>query len=510
MSPDVNEISPELLALYEEEEFEYEDFTDEHVVEDDTDLPAGPGEGWAYPYTPYPKQKLAHSYDVDELLFGGAAGPGKTDWCLAECVNTCLAVPGAKVLLLRNTYQELLEEIRPRLDMRIPPEVAKYSREEKAYKFFNGARLRLGYLERDDQKRRYQGAEYVLIAFDELTLLPWTAYTWLRSRVRATGPVAHELKKAGLRPRMIATTNPGGAYHSQVKAHFVDPAPPTKIHRDKVSKLTRAYIPATLEDNPAMPASYRAMLMSLDPDKRKALLEGSWDVLEGVRFGQFDRRIHVISPTEFPVPVLSGERVLAVDYGFADPFAALWGVRLGNGIVLVYRELYATELTPRQQAERIVEHTPEMEWHAGIQVYADPSMWGRKDASAPKRADGAAPMSSAAYEYEDVLGFPIRKAWNDRITGWSRVDEKLRVHDDGFPRLLIHDTCVNLIRTLPALQRSKINPDDISSSPKQDDHAADALRYLLLALEPKSVEPTLEEIRHGHKRLTAGIMSRKF
>jgi hypothetical protein len=514
MTTEAPEVSDELLELYYAEEFEYRDFTDEDVVEDDTDLPAGPDEltGWSYPYTPYPKQKLAHSYDVDEELYGGAAGPGKTDWILAECVSTCLAVPGAKVLLLRNTYGELLEEIRPRLDMRIPEDIAKYSREEKAYKFFNGARLRLGYLERDDQKRRYQGAEYVLIAFDELTLMPWSAYTWLRSRVRATGEVAGHLKAAGLRPRMIATTNPGGAYHSFVKAHFVDPAPPNKIYVDARTKLSRVYVPAVLEDNPSMPPEYRMMLDALDPDKRKALLEGSWDILEGVRFSQWDRKHHVITPEEFPLPMLSGERMIGFDYGFSDPSVALWGVKLGNGLILVYRELYVTEKTPTQLGELVRAYTTEHELQAGISVAADPSMWGRKDASAPKTTGDAPPQSSPAWEFQKALGDQItmRRAWNDRTIGWSRVDEKLRVREDGFPRFLVYDTCVNLIRTLPALQRGKSNPDDVSQSPKQDDHAADSARYLILGLDPKDPRPNIESIRRGIPMETAGIRDRKW
>lgn len=509
-----SEISDELLALYEAEEFEYRDFTDEDVVEDDTDLPDGPGQhGWVYPYTPYPKQKLAHSYDVDEELYGGAAGPGKTDWILAECVSTCLAVPGAKVLLLRNTYGELLEEIRPRLDSRIPEDIAKYSREEKAYKFFNGARLRLGYLERDDQKRRYQGAEYVLIAFDELTLMPWSAYTWLRSRVRATGEVAGHLKAAGLRPRMIATTNPGGAYHTFVKAHFVDPAPPNKIYVDKRTKLSRVYVPAVLDDNPSMPPEYRMMLDALDPDKRKALLEGSWDILEGVRFSQWDRKHHVITPEEFPLPTLSGERMIGLDYGYAEPGAvALWGVKLGGGLVLVYRELVMPEKTATEQAEMILAATTEHELQAGISIIADPSMWGRKDASAPKTTGDSPPRSSPAWEYQQVLGqsMAMRKAWNDRVLGWGRLDEKLRVREDGFPRLLVYDTCTEVIATLPALQRGKANPDDVSQSPKQRDHAADTLRYLILGLDPKDPRPNMESIRRGLPMATAGIMDKKW
>lgn len=425
-------------------------------------------------------------------------------------MNTCLAVPGAKVLLLRNTYQELLEEIRPRLDERIPQEIAKYSREEKAYKFWNGARLRLGYLERDEQKRRYQGAEYVLIAYDELTLMPWSAYTWLRSRLRATGAVAKHLKAAGLRPRIIATSNPGGAYHSQVKAHFVDITTPGKVYKDEATGLTRVFVPAVLEDNPAMPLSYRNMLMSLDPEKRKALLEGSWDILEGVRFAQWSRSSHVVSPHQLPIPMYSGERVIAIDYGWDDPFVALWGIKLGHGLVVIYREAYERELTASQQAELILELTTQDEWDAGIRMVADPSMWGRRDASSPKSLGEAPSESSPAYDYQQVIGFAPQKARNDRKIGAYKFDDKLRVREDGFARLMVYDTCVNFIRSFPALQRSKSDPDDVSRSPKQDDHAYDAGRYLLLALDPADPRPPMELARAPKKPITAGIMRRQW
>lgn len=115
--------------------------------------PEGDRQGWIYPYTPHPKQELAGEYLVDEMLFGGAAGPGKTDWMLAECVNLCLAVPNSKVLLLRATYGELQEEIIPRLEARIPKWVGSYSTKANAFVFYNGARLRLGYMARDEDKK---------------------------------------------------------------------------------------------------------------------------------------------------------------------------------------------------------------------------------------------------------------------------------------------------------------------------------------------------------------------
>lgn len=467
--------------------------------------------GWRYPYDPLPKQALASSYDVDELLFGGAAGPGKTDWMLAECVNTCLAVPNVKVLLLRNSFGELTDEIIPRLTARIPPFVGKLR--GNYFVFYNGARIRLGYLERDDNKRRYIGAEYALIAYDELTLMPWSAYEFLRSRVRATGQIAKDLKKAGLRPRIIATSNPGGAYHSFVKAHFVDAAPPGKITRDPASGLTRTFVSATLRDNSHMPASYRKMLEALPFEKRKALLEGSWDIAEGVRFTQWTRSRHVIEPEQLPVPPLSGDRFIAIDYGFSDPFCALWGIKLADGLVVIYREVYAKELTAIQQAELIMKNTTQQEWDAGITVVADPSAWRRDNASTAKTLDGTPPLGSPAWDWQKVLGVTPRKAINHRVHGAALVDEKLRVRADGWPRLLVYSTCHNLIRTLPNLLRGVQNPDDVAASPKQDDHAYDSCRYLLMATEPRDPVVRHQGMRRRHgggKFVTAGLATRKF
>lgn len=435
-----------------------------------------------------------------------------TDWMLAELVNLSLAIPHVKTLLLRNTYGELQEEIIPRLEERIPTWVGKYSSKLRSYVFYNGARLRLGYLEHEKHQQKYIGAEYAAIGFDELTLLPWNSYQFLASRARATGHVATMLTKLGLRPRRLATSNPGGPYHTPVKKHFVDPAPPNTIYQDPDTGLTRVYVPATVDDNPSMPPQYRRLLESLPTEKRKALLEGSWDILEGARFSAWNAARHVITPTQLPPDLLSGERVIAVDYGFADPFAAVWMVKLGSGLIVVYRELYSTELTPQQQAEMILNHTTEAEWEDGISIVMDPAMWGRRDASAPKTGNpNIPPVSSPAHTYQTVLGrVPIR-ANNDRRTGWAMIDEKLRVHDDGWPRLVVYDWCRDLIRTLPALERGKLKPDDVNQNPKQEDHLADALRYgaMHLAARTPSAGDGDGAVR-GSEMLTRGLLTRRW
>ena len=101
----------------------------------------------------------------------------------------------------------------------------------------------------------------------------------------------------------------------------------------------------------------------------------------------------------------------------------------------------------------------------------------------------------------------MRKAHNDRVGGWALIDRHLRLRGDGLPRLLVYSTCRNLIRTLPALQRSAARPEDIITSPKQDDHPADALRYLLQLLVGGGHDRTA---RDADREPTAGADHRDF
>ncbi len=174
-----------------------------------------------------------------------------------------------------------------------------------------------------------------------------------------------------------------------------------------------------------------------------------------------------------------------MDYPLAAPFCALWGAVFPDNLVVIYRELYQADLTPDQQAklvkasERPGERTP----GRPLPVALDPSCWQRPATTITKPIEPDAPAEgSIAWSYRRELGGAVRKAHNDRLGGWALIDRHLRRRGDGLPRLLVYSTCRNLIRTLPALQRSATNPEDIITSPKQDDHPADALRYLLQLL----------------------------
>ncbi|GAA4915893.1 phage terminase large subunit [Nesterenkonia rhizosphaerae] len=443
-----------------------------------------------FKYRPHPKQLQAHRAQVDELLYGGAAGGGKSMFARAEAILLCLRVPGVRVLILRKTFKQMESSVLPKLLEEIPEELAKFHASRYEFTFKNGSVIQLGYLDKDGDLENYQGPEYQLVIFEEASQFPENHYSYLESRLRASGEVAERMEALGLFPRRILTANPTGIGLMWLKRRFVDPYPPEKVWRPKPSEEdpepgTRVYIPARATDNPSLNKDYLKTLNRLPEDLRRALRDGDWSVLDGVRFSSWRENKHVLKPELFPISLLSGRKVIAVDYGHEAPFAAVWLCKLGNGLIIQYREAYAKGLTPVQQAELIRDLSKDEEEASGepIEVVADPAMWSRQDAGAHKTKDGSPPVGSQAHAYQTVLNRRPIKANNSRIPGWALLDEKLRIREDGEPRFLVYNTCRDTIRTLPTLPRSKTNPEDLDTS--AEDHLADAIRYGVMHLEGK-------------------------
>lgn len=467
---------------------------------------------YTYPYggqpgtTPHPKQALAHRQLAKEILFGGAAGPGKTDWLIAQALRPCFLYPGFPSLIIRRQLTHLTQQggIVDRLLTRIPPTVGRYNASLHVWRFRNGSTLQLGQMEHDKDAQRYVGGEYGFIGWDQVEQVTEWQYTRLFHPLRLSED--HPAIRAGYIPHMGCTANPGDTGHMWVKGRWIDPAPPMVVWQpasseDEPSPGTRVYVPATLDDNPSMPAWYRDQLNNIkDPQLRKALMDGDWDVYAGSRFGHlFRRHLHVVEPETFPVPPGSGvPRGLAVDYGLEHPFVALWGAQFSDGLVVVYRQLHQSGLTAREQADQIRyieklagERQPGRPMPTALSHDAwarDPNepstarkqVQGRNVTTAGSGAGSSRPpKGSIAWHYWQA-GVQAQRAHTDRLSSAMLIADKLGIRSDGRPRLLIHSTCLELIRTLPALPRDKSNPELIA---KQDgDDSVDALCYLLQLL----------------------------
>jgi len=421
-----------------------------------------------------------------ELLYGGAAGGGKTDWLLWHTFRICKTWPGVRCLYLRRTFPELQRSAIARSQERFDRSICRWNETKKEWRFDNGSVLEFGYLEQPNDKYNFQSAEYVCVAWDELTQWPSDdAYRYLMSRLRAP----QSLTRRGLVPHVVAATNPGNVGGGWVRKRWIDLGPAETIHEvidpETGMACRRVFVPAKLTDNAYIDQeAYEANLSFLDTATRKALLDGSWDVVEGQYFPEFDRDVHVVEP--FAIPEW-WTRIRGYDFGFANPAAMVWGAFDGDGTCWIYREFYGSGLTVPAQAARIKDLTRSRGEDGTYRdepidySVADPSIWTRTGAGAP-----------IAQQFIDH-GIVFRRALNARVDGWLRLREFLAPHPQtGEPRLRIFNTCTDLIRTLPMLVRDVKNPEDLNTD--GEDHLADALRYLLMSRPRSSREPGAQDL----------------
>ena len=88
-------------------------------------------------------------------------------------------------------------------------------------------------------------------------------------------------------------------------------------------------------------------------------------------------------------------------------------------------------------------------------------------------------------------GHKLRRSDKNRIQGKIQIHEYLRIQPSGRPRLQIFNSCPNLIKELQNIPLDNSNPEDVDT--KAQDHAYDALRYLIMS-RPRVNDP-LSQLR---------------
>ncbi|WP_148311769.1 terminase large subunit domain-containing protein [Amycolatopsis japonica] len=421
-------------------------------------------------YVPTPRQIVFHEAAEFDVLYGGAAGGGKTRALLMEGLRACVRYPGLRVGAFRRTYPELEESLLAELaEVGFARELgAAWNGTKYNLTFSNGSRLMFRYAESLQDATRRQGGQYQLLLFDERTLTPPNVVSFLESRLRSG---REDVPVLGIR----SGTNPGGPGHGFVRDRFIKPTNyGTKTYVD-VRKREVRFIPSKLSDNPHVNAEYAHDLDALPEQLRAAFRDGNWDTFAGQAFSEWSFDRHVVKPVSLPS---SWRRYNGIDWGFSNPWCVLWAAVDEDGRVWVYRELYATRVGEAEQARRILAAEADEE-HVGSR-FGDDAMWATR---------GDAKPISDAYADNGVFLTPAGKG--GRVPGWQRVHSYLAegpacvLHRamgwETCPRLHAFETVENLIRTLPTLPHATSgDPEDIDSN--AEDHAGDALRYLLINL----------------------------
>jgi hypothetical protein len=260
---------------------------------------AASGSRWC-PHTPTDKQRAFLDLETFEAFYGGAAGGGKSDALLMECVRDA-DKPGYSALALRRAYTDLTlpGALMDRAAEWLRPTSAQYADRTKTWRFPSGAKLAFGYLELDKHLQRYKSAEFQCVVFDELTEFTEYQYRYMMSRIRRP-------RGSELRLRARGASNPGNVGHEWVFERFVQTADPD-----------RPFIPARIPDNPHLDQeAYRRSLAELDETTRKQLELGLW-VRDAARQMYPYGPENLCAAEDLP-PANERSHILAIDLGSSE------------------------------------------------------------------------------------------------------------------------------------------------------------------------------------------------
>ena len=183
----------------------------------------------------------------------------------------------------------------------------------------------------------------------------------------------------------------------------------------------------------------------------------SFEALEGLVYPDFAKLVGAGKPDDAQRAWAYGKKVGGIDFGFRDPFAAVWGVLDPDGVLWLTGEHYCRARTLPYHAQQL---PPDVLWAA------DPSRPG---------------------QIRELLnaGLKVRKAYNDRELGMAALRARL---ERGALRL-VPGRCPNLL-----LEAEVYRHDDDAGDRKRredttegQDHAMDALRYLVMMLDRNKV-----------------------
>lgn len=420
-------------------------------------------------YTPSPWSAKFHQSTADEVLGGGAAGPGKSLTLLWDPIVTQAVVEHARMtgqlldefpewlatlcrqhpirqgeseghaLHLRRSMPQLLENIDRSMRMfKKFDEHADYSKERHCWTFASGYKVTFGHCRERNSHEDYLSKQYTHLGLDEAYQFEEYQYEELDNRVRAADPVLHCL----LRSRLMSNPAPGW-----LKDRFVSAEPKGNVvFRRKVTDpetgrtkyRTRLFLPAKLDDNPDKPFvdQYKFRLLSKPAHMRARYLYGDWDSVEGGFFeDDWNPGVHVIRPFKIP---RDWPKFRAMDWGFKAPGTIGWFAMDPDENLYQFYEFNFKLMRDAEVADRVIEIEKrfgfwnDRERKSRLTGVADTQLWEERGDSGKSKA--------AVFASKGIFWQQADKASIARNA--ERIVERLRDYDrDKPPGLMLFEGC---------------------------------------------------------------------
>lgn len=461
---------------------------------------------WKWFYLPIPRAVEFHAAKVPNILYGGAVGGAKSTAARWDAYRNCWTTPEFTAIIMRRTHQELkrnhmkfVKREANAINKFLGEEVMEWVPTEFELRFrHNDSVIIFGHCQHLGDEEKYLSDEYDAYYPDELATFHKEQVLGVSSRLRSTKP--------GIIPRLGGTSNPGGAHTLWAKEYFIDRqlSDMERTENPRYDPAEWCYIPSQLYDNPFLMdpdgtfTTYENRLFVRGERRARQLLDGDWSVITGQFFKEIgDRHFDLLEIPE-------GTRIERwIDWGYSNPGICVFAAILPSGRVYIFHEYVFRETIASEVAKTIHRETREALKTLRARLsksICDPAM-DNKDGHT-----GESYMETFAR-----FGVNCIKGDNQRVLGWGRFRHWLATAPDGLPWLIISPRCTYIKRTLPTLVIDDTNPEDLNSD--GDDHAADAIRYGLMArpspshiiasstmVLPDSVRGMLNSLQHQVNR----------
>jgi hypothetical protein len=276
-----------------------------------------------------PKQEHAVYYlkdkETKEILYGGAAGGGKSALGCLWLIEMCQTYKGSRWLMGRsklkalkettlNTFFELSSELKITNQF-------TYNAQANVINWNNGSQILLKdlFLYPSDQNFDSLGSLEICGAFiDECNQIVFEAWQIVTSRCR------YKLEEFGIIPKVLGSCNPSKNW---TYMEFYEPS------KTKTIKNYRKFIQALPTDNPHLPQSYLDSLLSLDRNSKERLYFGNWEYDDDPNaLCDYDNIVSIFKNDH----VSGGEKYITADIARMGSDKAIIGVWEGLNLFEVY------------------------------------------------------------------------------------------------------------------------------------------------------------------------------
>ena len=429
-------------------------------------------------YRAEPQQHKLHTAKEPYVLYGGAAGGGKSLGLRMHGILACLANPGLRVLLLRRQTVELqtthvLARTLPLAAM--PAELGTWKSVEKRFACVNGSFLQLGHCENDADFQTHLSTEWDLILIDEGSQFTEWQILMLASRLRTI---------PGRRTQLVIGSNPGGPAHVHLKTFYIDKTGPADGTPYTPSEYR--FIPAKVADNPHIDPEYVEKLKRLPAAERAMYLDGTWDIPAGALFEELREGVHYVAARERD-PAL--RRKVVADWGKSNIAPAVWfetstGLE-GPAASHAYREWGPANIAPAVWAAGVLElsgwdgHQWTIPGERIEEIELDAAAFDEQQNFAPAPSEQMIPVLRAA----GVRLVPSIKGPNSVAHGCALLHTYFETYDGRYaPLLTVSRDCPTLWKALVTIQRGEAQKGE-SGVPKNGQHPwvdwVDVCRYFV-------------------------------